>query len=73
MDFLRGMALATVIAVGGVYLAGQYNEYKAERTAMNLAAIQLCLHKRAEAASYRGSMDWTGAKFTYKTGDEYCH
>lgn len=72
MKFLKGMTCVAVIAASGVYLAGQYSAHMERKAAMNLAAIQLCLHERAKAASYRGSMAWAVPSATYKTGDEYC-
>lgn len=72
MKFLVGTACAAIIVASGVYLTGQYQAHAERKAAMNLAAIQLCLHEHAKAASYRGSMAWAVPSATYKTGDEYC-
>lgn len=72
MKFLVGAACAAIIAASGVYLTGQYQAHAERKAATELAATQLCLQKRAEAANYKNSMAWTMASVTYKTGDEYC-
>ena len=74
MNYLKGAACVAVIAASGVYLNNQNTAHKADVAAQNFAAIELCLHKRAEAEKYRGGMDWTGAaNIKYVNADAYCN